>query len=91
MAKGVPFPDEADATIFVLKTLYDMDIIVDKDELMKALEYDRDQYNKGYEDGYNTGIEEGVDRALEMIKSIVDERLMNIMADGMERYLAKGE
>ena len=26
---------------------------VDKQELIKALEYDRDQYNKGYEDGLN--------------------------------------
>lgn len=24
---------------------------IDKDELIKALKYDRDQYNKGYEDG----------------------------------------
>lgn len=26
-------------------------ITVDKDELIKALQYDRDQYNKGFEDG----------------------------------------
>ena len=28
-------------------------IDVDKDELMKALSYDRGQYDKGYRDGYN--------------------------------------
>lgn len=28
-----------------------LDIQIDKDELMKALKYDRDQYNKGYHDG----------------------------------------
>lgn len=28
-------------------------IDVDKDELMKALNYDRGQYDKGYRDGYN--------------------------------------
>lgn len=28
---------------------------VDKDELIKALNYDRDQYNKGYRDGYLSG------------------------------------
>jgi hypothetical protein len=28
-------------------------VVVDKDELVKALKYDRDQYNKGYVNGYN--------------------------------------
>lgn len=27
-------------------------VVVDKDELIKALEYDRDQYEKGYRAGY---------------------------------------
>ena len=34
----------------VLKILQGYNINVDKDELIKALSYDRDQYNKGYED-----------------------------------------
>ena len=29
---------------------------VDKEELIKALQYDRDQYDKGYKDGYSAGI-----------------------------------
>ena len=28
---------------------------VDKDELLKALAYDRGQYDKGYDDGFNDG------------------------------------
>ena len=32
---------------------------VDKEELLKALAYDRDQYNKGYQEGYRRGLEEG--------------------------------
>ena len=28
-------------------------LIVDKEELLKALKYDRDQYNEGYKDGVN--------------------------------------
>lgn len=28
-------------------------VVVDKEELFKALKYDRDQYNKGYKDGVN--------------------------------------
>ena len=31
---------------------------VDKDELMKALNYDRDQYNKGYQDGVKKALSE---------------------------------
>ena len=32
---------------------------VDKDEMMKALAYDRDQYEKGYRRGYAVGFSEG--------------------------------
>lgn len=35
----------------VLSVVQSYGIIVDKDELVKALQYDRDQYQKGYEDG----------------------------------------
>lgn len=33
-------------------------IDVDKEELIKALQYDRNQYEKGYKDGYNKAIDE---------------------------------
>lgn len=36
---------------YVLETLHKFDIDVNKEELLKALAYDRNQYNKGYEDG----------------------------------------
>ena len=32
-----------------------MAIEIDKNELMRALSYDRDQYKKGYEEGYQDG------------------------------------
>lgn len=35
----------------VMKVLYSYDIHVDKEELLKALKYDRQQYEKGYADG----------------------------------------
>lgn len=35
----------------VFKAIQDYGIVVDKDELIKALKYDRDQYEKGYRDG----------------------------------------
>lgn len=35
----------------VLKAVHGVGVNVDKEELIKALQYDRDQYNKGYKDG----------------------------------------
>lgn len=35
----------------VMKAVYQVGFYVDKEELLKALKYDRDQYDKGYEDG----------------------------------------
>ena len=40
----------------VFKAIQDYGINIDKDELIKALQYDRDQYRKGFEDGYRDGI-----------------------------------
>lgn len=52
---------------------------VDKDELFKALQYDRDQYHKGFTDGYKQGIEMG--------KSIVIEELKRCIESGFERNI----
>lgn len=35
----------------VLKAVQDVGITVDKQELLKALQYDRDSYRKGFQDG----------------------------------------
>ena len=40
-----------DQTGCVIKTCVKMGVNVDKEELLKALAYDRDQYEKGYADG----------------------------------------
>lgn len=37
----------------IIKAVHRVDINVDKEELLKALGYDRGQYDKGYEDGMN--------------------------------------
>jgi len=39
----------------VCRAVQRVGITVDKDELIKALEYDRGQYDKGYADGYADG------------------------------------
>ena len=45
---------------FVMKAVLDVGIKVDKDELIKALRYDRGQYDKGFSDGYAAGYTEAL-------------------------------
>jgi hypothetical protein len=42
----------------ILNKIVEIGVNVDKDELIKALQYDRDQYDKGYEDGQSDAEEE---------------------------------
>ena len=42
----------------VYKEIINVGVEVDKEELLKALEYDREQYKKGFKDGANSVIEE---------------------------------
>lgn len=37
----------------ILNAISGCDIVVDKEELIKAINYDRNQYSKGYKDGVN--------------------------------------
>ena len=39
---------ENDTETYVMQSIRRVGVDVDKDELIKALQYDRDQYNKGY-------------------------------------------
>lgn len=50
-----------------VKAVQQYGFIVDKEELKKALEYDRGQYEEGYEDGYRQGVINGKPRAGEWI------------------------
>jgi len=36
----------------IFKAVQNVGVSVDKDELLKALQYDREQYQKGFSDGY---------------------------------------
>lgn len=51
-----------------------MYVNVNKDELVKALAYDRGQYEKGYKDGYDKGVEDGVNKMVETMKELLAER-----------------
>jgi len=41
----------------ILDTIKNCGVVVDKEELIKALQYDRNQYAEGYEDGKNDVLE----------------------------------
>lgn len=42
----------------VMKAVRNVGLNVDKEELIRALQYDRNQYTKGYKDGKNDALEE---------------------------------
>lgn len=46
---------------------------VDKDELIKALKYDRNQYAQGYTKGWFDGVEEGKQFALKRMAEFLEE------------------
>lgn len=48
----------------VMSISQSMGVDVNKEELLKALAYDRDQYEKGYEAGYNKAYQEMHDKFL---------------------------
>ena len=43
----------------ILRAVQKVGINVDKEELTRALQYDRDQYEKGYEDGKSEVVQQG--------------------------------
>ncbi len=51
----------------VISTCISYGIIVDKDELIKALQYDRAQYDKGYKRGFKDGYQSVIDKLIEYI------------------------
>lgn len=56
----------------VYEEIRQVGIHVDKDELLKALQYDRNQYSKGYADG-KAEMRKKIDRAIEEIQRIHDD------------------
>ena len=46
----------------IVRAVQDVGIFVNKDELIKALQYDRDQYEKGYADGLEAAKRESADK-----------------------------
>jgi hypothetical protein len=57
----------------IVRVIQEQSVNVDKDELIKALQYDRDQYNKGYVNGYNHKAYEATLEVINKIKKLLLE------------------
>ncbi len=53
------------------KAIQNVGIDVNKEELIKALQYDRGQYEKGYSDGHAKAIDEFAERLKEKAEEIL--------------------
>jgi flagellar biosynthesis/type III secretory pathway protein FliH len=53
----------------IFRAVQDYGITVEKEELIKALQYDRQQYEKGYKYGYEDGVTYGVRKMMERLHS----------------------
>lgn len=51
---------QTEETIF--KAIHRVGVDVNKEELIRAMQYDRNQYEKGYKDGYADAIDEFISR-----------------------------
>lgn len=56
----------------ICEAVLSCNVIVDKDELEKALRYDRGQWEEGYNAGYSEGLEKGKAEALARIKELLE-------------------
>ena len=62
----------------IYKTVVRYGFTVDKEELTKALKYDRDQYNIGYQNGYEVGYEAGKEAILNKFEEFCTTKLTEV-------------
>lgn len=55
----------------IYKAVLEQGVVVDKQELIRALQYDRDQYDNGYRDGYEEGYRIGRNAVLIELKNML--------------------
>ena len=70
----------------IFRAVQNVGINVDKDELIKALEYDRGQFEKGWKEGFHDGYIHGLEIAIIEIESTIGrtkkaEKLCAILQD----------
>ena len=76
----------------ISKATQNVGINVEREELLKALEYDRGQYEKGWEEGFHDGYIHGLEIAIIEIENIIGrtkkaEKLCAVLKD-YKRYKA---
>jgi hypothetical protein len=67
----------------VYKAVLEVGVNVDKDELIKALKYDRDQYDKGYRDGMSE-----LGHILSDFKKEIHDKAVYPNCHGVEPYIS---
>lgn len=76
----------------VLKNVTRIGVDVDKDELLRALKYDREQYERGYAEGKSSGYDQGFNDGLNSVEAANGGDVRKEAARWFVDYLtAKGE
>ena len=57
----------------IYKAIQRVGVFVDKEELLKALKYDRGQYDKGFNDGYELGYANGKQACIQMMEEFIEQ------------------
>ena len=70
----------------IFRAVQNVGINVDRAELLKALEYDRGQYDKGWEEGFHDGFVHGLEIAIIDVENIIGrtkkaEKLCAVLKD----------
>lgn len=77
----------------ITQAIQDVDINVDKEELERALQYDRGQYDKGYSDGYKDAIKEFAESLKESLSKLEanspNKTYKTAMQDMLDYYFPK--
>jgi len=72
----------------VMKAVRKVGVNVDKEELIKALQYDRNQYAKGYDDGKN----DVLDKIITEIKQLpITDTAIKLVEAVIDKYKVEGE
>ena len=69
----------------VYEAVQDYGVYADKEELIKALQFDRNQYEVGYTDGVNDANNEGIKEFADLIKGVVEFDIS--LSDSETEYL----
>jgi hypothetical protein len=75
----------------VLHQIWKVGVDVNKEELIKALQYDRNQYEKGYKDGYADAVEKFARMCKEKVMQTQISRLEWFEIDEIARELKGSE